>query len=142
MSQRSACRRCQTAKESIAWLCVHFTVCDGSTLGRRLMQPLVEANLSELRAADRNQRTLAELRPEVPRVRVDDNLAGIVAGAETLADELVETKLLRTGDFDCAVHRGTHGDPADRRRDVISGHGLKEHRWQSNRRAHRGFISD
>jgi hypothetical protein len=41
-----------------------------------LIQPLLETDLAESRVAGRNQRALAEFGPEVPRVRVDDNLAG------------------------------------------------------------------
>jgi len=51
-----------------------------------LSQPLLEVDLAESRVAGRNERALAEFRPEVPRVRVDDNLAGAVARAEALAD--------------------------------------------------------
>jgi len=51
-----------------------------------LSQPLLEVDLAESRVAGRNERALAEFRPEVPRVRVDDNLAGVVARAEALAD--------------------------------------------------------
>src|SRR6185503_14538902 len=64
-----------------------------------LIQPLLEADLAESRVAGRNQRALAEFGPEVPRVRVNDNLAGIVARTEALADQFIETELLGAGHF-------------------------------------------
>src|SRR5262245_34548705 len=69
-----------------------------STLASRghryvLDQPVLQADLAESRLAGRNQRALAELGPEVPRVRVDDNFAEIVARAEAQADQFVKTEL-------------------------------------------------
>ena len=113
-----------------------------SLLVHRLAEPLLEADLAESRVAGRNQRALAEFGPEVPRVRVDDNLAGIVARAEALTDQFIETELLGTGHFNRAIQWRAHGDPADRLGDVISRHGLNEYRWQPNRRSVSGFIGD
>src|SRR6185295_13298416 len=107
-----------------------------------LAEPLLEADLAESRVVGRNQRALAELGPEVPGVRVDDNLAGVVARAQALTDQLIETELLGTGHLNRAIQRRAHGDPADRRGDVISRHGLNEHRWHPHRRSIRGFIGD
>ena len=64
-----------------------------------LTQPLLEADLAESRVVGRNQRALAEFGPEVPRMRVNDNLAGVVARAEALADQFIETELFGTGHF-------------------------------------------
>jgi hypothetical protein len=61
---------------------------------RGLTEPVFETDLAELCVVGRNQRALAEFGPEVPRVRVDDNLARIVAPAEALMDQLIETELL------------------------------------------------
>jgi hypothetical protein len=113
-----------------------------SLLEYGLAEPRLEADLAESRVAGRNQRALTEDGPEIPRVRVSDNLAGIVARAEALTYQFIETELLRTGDFDGAIHWRTHGDPGDRLGDVISRHGLNQHRWQPNRRADGGFIGD
>jgi hypothetical protein len=106
-----------------------------SPLERRLAEPLLEADLAELRVVARNQRALAEFGPEVPRVRVDDNLAGVVARGKALTDQLIETELLGTGHFNRAIQRRGLGD-------VISGHGLNEYRWQANRRPLSGVIGD
>ena len=89
-----------------------------------------------------NQRALAELGPEVARVRVDDNLARVVARAEALADQLIETELLRASHFNGAVQWRAHGDPPDRLGDVISRHRLNEDRWQPNRRSVSRLIGD
>jgi hypothetical protein len=56
--------------------------------------------------------------------------------------ELVQAKLLRAGDFDDAVHRRAHRDPADGLGDVVSRHGLDEHRGKSNSVAIRGRSRD
>ena len=90
------------------------------------LEPLLEADLAESRVAGRNQRTLAEFGPEIPRVRVNDNLAGVVARAEALTDQFIETELLGTGHFNRAIHWRAHGDPADRLGDVVSRHGLND----------------
>src|SRR5262245_56983206 len=111
-------------------------------LENRLMQPLLEPDLAESRVAGRNQRTLAELGSEVPRVRVNDNLAMVVARGEALADQFVETELLGTGHFGRAIQWRAHGNPGDSLGDVISRHGLNEYGWQPNRRSLRGFIGD
>ena len=59
-------------------------------------------------------------------MRVNDNLAGVVARAEELTDQFIETELLGTGHFNRAIQWRAHGDPADRLGDVISRHGLNE----------------
>src|SRR5215813_7178131 len=86
---------------------------------RRLSEPIVEPDFAESRAAGRNQRPLAEFRPEVPRVRVDDDLARVVGGGEASTDEFVESELLRTGHFNRAVHRRARGDAANRLDDIV-----------------------
>ena len=45
-------------------------------------------------------------------MRVDDNLAGVVAGAQALTDQLIETELLGTGHFDRASQWRGHGEQA------------------------------
>ena len=107
-----------------------------------LAEPLLKADLPEPRVAGRNQRALVELGPEVPRVRIDDNIAVVVARSEALTDQVIETELLGTGHFNRAIQRRTRGDPADRLGDVISRHRLNEDRWHPNRRSDSGFIGD
>src|SRR5262245_61147056 len=91
-------------------------------LERRLAEPLFEPDVAEPRFAPGNQRALTESRAEVPRVRIGDNLAGIVASGEALTDQFVEPELLRTRHFNGAVHWRGHGDPADRLCDIIGRH--------------------
>ena len=50
-------------------------------LRRRLGEPLVEPDVAESRLAPGNQRAFTEFGPEVPRLRIGDNLAGIVDAA-------------------------------------------------------------
>src|SRR5262245_15995790 len=113
-----------------------------SALENRLIQPLLEPDLAESRVAGRNQRTLAELGSEVPRVRVNHNLARVVACGQALTDQFVETELLGTCHFSRANQWPAHRNPADRFGDVISRHRLNEYRWQPNRRSLSGFIGD
>src|SRR5690349_5790361 len=108
----------------------------------RLMQPVQEADVAESRVVGRNQRALAEFGPEVPRVRVDDNLTRVVARAETQANQLIESEPLRTGYFNRAVQWRARGDPRDGLGNVISCHRLNQYRWQPNRRSISGFIGD
>src|SRR5947207_9189969 len=100
-----------------------------SLLQRRLAEPLAEPDVAESRLAPRYQRPFTEFGPEVPRVRIGYNLAGVVVCGEALTDQFVETELLRTGHFDDAVDWGTYGDRADRLRDVLSRRRLKSTRW-------------
>jgi hypothetical protein len=58
-----------------------------------LIQPLLQTDLAESRVTRRNQRTLTEFGPEVARVGVGHNLAGIVALAQDMTDQLIETEL-------------------------------------------------
>ena len=108
----------------------------------RLAEPFLEADLAESRVVGRHQRTLAEFGSEIPRVRVNNNLAGVVTRAEALTDQLIETERLGTGHFNRAIQWRAHGDPADRLRNVISRHRLNEYRWQPNRRSVSGVIGD
>src|SRR5262245_34561522 len=107
-----------------------------------LAEPLLEAHFSESRVPGRNQRALAKFNPEIPRARVNDNLAGIVARGEALTDQLVETELLRARHFNSAIHRRAHGDPADCLDDVISRHGLNEYGRQPNHRSVSSVIGN
>jgi hypothetical protein len=50
------------------------------------MEPVLETDLAESRVVGRNQRPLAEFGPEVPRMRINDNLARVVVCDETLTD--------------------------------------------------------
>jgi hypothetical protein len=68
-----------------------------------LFQPLLQADLAESRAAAWNQRALAEFDPVVPRVRICDYAAGVVARAEGLTDQFIETEFLGTGHFNGAM---------------------------------------
>src|ERR1700741_620618 len=104
-----------------------------------LIQPLLEADLAESCVIARNQRALAQFGAEVPRVRVDNHLAGVVARAEALTDQLIKAELLGTGHFNRAIQWRAHGDPANRLGDIVSRHGLNEYRWQPNRRSVGGF---
>src|SRR5215470_8280567 len=99
------------------------------------MEPVFQTDLTEPGIVSRNQRALAEFGPEVPRLRIDDHLAGIVARSETLADQLVETEPLGTGHFNSAVQWRAHSNPGNGLGDIISRHGLNEYRWEPNSRS-------
>src|SRR5262245_62391592 len=60
-------------------------------LERRLAEPLVEPDLTELRLAPGYERTFIELGSEVACMRIGHNFAGVLAGGEALTDQFVET---------------------------------------------------
>jgi hypothetical protein len=64
-------------------------------------------------------------------VGVSHNRARIVACAEALLDQFVETELLWPGHFSGAIQWRAHGNPPGRFGDIVSRHGLAEHRCQS-----------
>src|SRR5262245_24244245 len=80
----------------------------------RFAEPVLETDFAQPRLPSRNQRALTEFRPEVTRVRVNDNLPGIVARVETLTNQFIETELLRAGDFNRIIQWRADGYPADR----------------------------
>src|SRR5262249_28237495 len=128
------------ASQEATWLAAEATLL--SLLVRRLAEPLVEPDGAESGFAPGNQRAFTEFGAEVPRVRIGDNLAAIVVRGKALADQFVETELLRTGHFDRAVHRSADGDLGNRLRDVICRHRLKEHRRHPDRRSNRCVVGN
>src|SRR5262245_3319696 len=110
--------------------------------GLEVTEPLLEADPAQPRVAGRNQRSLGQFGSEIPRVRVDDDLARVVTRLEALADQVIEAKAFWTGHFDRAVQWRAHGDPLDRLDDVISSHRLNEYGWQPNRRPDGGLVGD
>jgi hypothetical protein len=68
----------------------------------RMLEPRLEAGRSELGTVARHQRALVQLHAEVGGVGVGDHRTRVVAGAEGLTDQLVETELFRSGDLDDA----------------------------------------
>src|SRR5215831_11304574 len=63
-----------------------------SMLEDGLMQPLLEANVAQLRVAGRHQRACLELRSVVARMRVDNDLARVFARGKALTDQIIEPK--------------------------------------------------
>src|SRR6185312_10002584 len=78
-----------------------------------LLLPVVEAGRGEAGAGRGDEAAFLQFRAVVGRVRVGDDLAGVVALAERVADEFVEVELLGPGDLDDAVHRRPDGDIRD-----------------------------
>ena len=107
-----------------------------------LFEPVRETRLVEPRVIARNECALANRHAVVARVRVGDNLARIVACAQTLSDEFVKPELFGPGYFHSAVHRRAYRDLSDRTGDIVGRHRLDEHRWQAYRVAVGGKIGD
>jgi len=78
-----------------------------------LLEPVFESGRADTRVAGRNQRQLAQLCPEISRIRIDDHFARIVASLQTPPDKFVEPESLRPGDFHHAVQRSAGGDVRD-----------------------------
>ena len=75
-----------------------------SVLERRLAEPLVEPDVAQPRLAPGNQRTFIQFGPEVPRVRISDDVARVVAREKVLTDQVIETQLYGTSHFNRAIH--------------------------------------
>src|SRR5438094_10472758 len=82
-------------------------------------EPILEADLAQPGVGAGHERTLAQLRAVVARVRVGDDYPWILACTETQSDEFVKAKLLWPRDLDDAVHWSRHSDPTHRLRDVL-----------------------
>src|SRR5512132_384347 len=111
-------------------------------LDRSPIDPILEASLSEDGVVAGEKGLLAQLCAEVACVRIGDHVTWIVACAEVSSDELVETEPLWPRHLEDAVHRGSHRDPADRTRDILSRHGLDQNRRQTHRVAIGCSVSD
>jgi hypothetical protein len=61
-----------------------------------LVEPVLEARLAKSSAFTWHERVLAELRADVPRVRIGNHLAWIAACAEAATNKVVETKAFWT----------------------------------------------
>jgi hypothetical protein len=93
-----------------------------------LPEPVFETNLTESRVIARNECALAQFGAEVARLRVRDNRARIVAGAEALSDQRIEAELFGTGNFNDAIHWRAHGNSPDRFGDIVCRDWLDEGR--------------
>src|SRR5262245_51997357 len=69
-----------------------------------LTEPVFETHLAESRVIAGNQCARAQLQAVIPRVRVRDHLARILACSQAASNEFIKTKLFRTSDFNGAVH--------------------------------------
>jgi len=65
-------------------------------------------------------------------VRISNYFPRIVARPEFLSDQFIEAELLGSRNLYCAIQRRIQGDSAHCTRDIISRHGLKEHRRHAN----------
>jgi len=109
---------------------------------RGLTEPVFEPDRAESPVVAGKECALVHLDTVAARARVSDHFTRIVACAETPPDHFVETKLLGPGHFYGAILGRPHGNPRNRFGDIVSRHGLDEHRCQSNRRTVGGGIGD
>src|SRR4051812_18375406 len=73
--------------------------------GEPALEPVVEADLAQLRALGGDERRVVDrVVAVVQGVRVADDRARVVAGRERLPDELVHAEPLRAADLDDPVH--------------------------------------
>ena len=85
-------------------------------------------SLTDLGLTSRNECALGQPGTEVTTLRVCDDFALIVMGAEALSDEFVEPKLLGAGNIQGAIQWRFDSDFADRFGDVVRRHRLDQHR--------------
>src|ERR1700674_2213843 len=69
----------------------------------RLIEPVFEVRLAQLRVIVGSQCPFAHRDPVVTRVRVRDYLARILAGSQVPSGEFIQTKLFRPPDFNGAI---------------------------------------
>ena len=111
-------------------------------LGDRAAEPLFEPDRTEPRVIAGHERALAQFGAEVKRVRVGDDFAWIVAGAEGSSDEGVEMERFGPGDFNRAIERRAHRDARDCTGDIVHGDRLDERRRDANDIAVSGSVSN
>src|SRR5712692_6664982 len=123
--------------------------CDACGLRRRtrnlccgLSQPGFETGLAESRLIPRKQCSLADFRSRVTRVWISDDFAGIFERGQTPPHQVIHAKLFRASNFDDAVYRLTHCNLAYGTRDIVGGHRLEKHRWQTHLAAADGNVSE
>ena len=80
--------------------------------------------------------------PEVPRLRVRQDLARVVLRSEEAPDQHVDAELLGTANLDDPVRWGPGGSASDRRRNVLGRHRLDQCLRQVDRVAMRRVIGD
>jgi hypothetical protein len=93
-------------------------------------------------ASARDERALGQGSPEVPRLRVRQDLARVALRAKYSPDKRVEAELLRAADLDDLVRWGPGGSASDRRGNVLGRHRLDQCLRQVDRVAMRRVIGD
>src|SRR5689334_599558 len=111
-------------------------------LVRGLLQPILETCLPKLRALVRHETPLAQLSTEVFCVWISNHFALIIKGFESLPDEVVETKTVRTGDFKHAIQRCSNSYSTERSGDILCGYRLEKNRRQANSVVNGGLVGN
>src|SRR5688572_26481277 len=109
-------------------------------LKRGAPEPVFETGFTESWVIARNQRVLIQLGSKIPRVRVRDNLARIVAYAQGKTDTFVETKLFGPRYFNGAIQWRPHRHLTNRTGNIIRRDRLEEHMRKMNRIAAGGGV--
>src|SRR5215470_3681195 len=93
-------------------------------LRRGRSEPAFETGLAEPCVIARNEGFLSEPRSRIARVRVSDHFAGIFEGGQAPPNQFIQTKLFRPSNFDGAIYRRAHPDPAYGSCHIVSSHRL------------------
>src|SRR2546429_443437 len=99
---------------------------------RRLLEPICETRLGEMCVCAGEECAFAQFGAEVARASVGDYLAPIAPCGKVLSDQFVESELLGARDLDHVVHRSADGYLGHLGSDIVRGHGLDQHRWESD----------
>jgi hypothetical protein len=108
----------------------------------RLIEPVFEMRLAQLRVIVRKQRALAHLDAVVARMRLRDYLARILARSQVPSGEFIQAKLFRASDFNCAIHGCARRDSGHCTGYIFGCHRLEERGRQAYLVTHRGKIGD
>ena len=107
-----------------------------------LGEPGFETCLTERCVITRHECSKAHPRASVQRVWVSDDLARIPEFGQAPPHEFIQTKLFWASNFDGAVYRRAYCNPAHGTGDIVGGHRLEKHRWQTHFVAVGGNIGD
>src|SRR5215510_12243307 len=111
-------------------------------LPRHGAEPGLETRLAESCVSAWNQCSLTDFCPRVKRFWVRDDFAGIFECGQSPPYQFIHAELFRAPNFHDAVYRRAYGDLAYATRNIVSRHGLKEHRGHAHHVAVGGNVGD
>ena len=112
----------------------HSSLTTAILLGGRLLslrrrdvtEPPVELGRSKVRFGAGNERLIAQFDTEMERLRIHNDLPGVLVIVKNAADDLIDVERVGAGNLDCAVYRLRESRLGDRGRDIFCRHRLEQ----------------